>query len=56
MVLCSSCDVVPLKLKKKNGRASNSRGTDFLSSVLTPHRIRWTIPLNKSNLENKTMM
>jgi hypothetical protein len=26
MVLCSSCDVVPLKFKKKNGQASSLPG------------------------------
>jgi hypothetical protein len=44
MVLCSSCDGVPLKFKKKKGQAQITR-TDFFSLVLTPLRIRWTMPL-----------
>jgi hypothetical protein len=44
MVLCCSCDGVPLKEKEKlTGLQFTS--TDYLSLVLTPLRIRWTIPL-----------
>jgi hypothetical protein len=59
MALCSSCDGVPLKFKKENGRASRFTSTDYLSLLLTPLRIRWTIPLKKYNrgeikLEHRT--
>jgi hypothetical protein len=47
MVLCSSCDGVPLKFLKKNGPALQFTSTDFLSLLLTPLRIRWTIPLSE---------
>jgi hypothetical protein len=40
MVLCSSCDGVPLK---RAGLQFTS--TDYLSIALTPVRIRWTVPL-----------
>ncbi len=38
MVLRSYCDGVPLKFQFTR--------TDYLSLVLTPPRIRWTVPLN----------
>jgi hypothetical protein len=44
--LCSYCDGVPLKFKKKNGLQFTS--TDYLSLLLTPLRIHWTIPLTVS--------
>jgi hypothetical protein len=44
MVLCSSCDGVPLKFKKKNGRASSFED-GLIERVLTPLKICWTIPL-----------
>jgi hypothetical protein len=44
MVFCSSCDGVPLNLKRKNKQAS-SLAAQILSLLLTPLRIRWTIPL-----------
>jgi hypothetical protein len=51
MVLCSSCDGVPLKFKKKNRRASSlpARIT-YLSILSTPLRIRWTIPFKEEIL------
>jgi hypothetical protein len=42
MVFCYSCDGVPLKFKKKNGRASS--WPVQIELVLTPLRIRRTIP------------
>jgi hypothetical protein len=46
MVLCSSCDGVPLKFKKINRPGLQYTSTDYLSIVLTPVRICWTIPFN----------
>jgi hypothetical protein len=43
-VLSYCCDGVPLKFKKKNDRLQFT-STDSLSIVLTPLKIRWTIPL-----------
>jgi hypothetical protein len=34
MVLCSSCDAVPLKVKKKNGQTSSLPATDYFSLTL----------------------
>ncbi len=44
MVLCSFCDSFPLKLKKKQA-GLHFTSADYLSLILTPFRIRWTIPL-----------
>jgi hypothetical protein len=44
MVLCSSCEGVPLKFKNKNGGLQFTT-TDYFGLLLTPLRIRWTIPL-----------
>jgi hypothetical protein len=45
MVLCSSCDGVPLKFKKEKWAGLQFTSTDYLSIVSTPFRICWTIPL-----------
>jgi hypothetical protein len=37
---------VPLKVNKKNWPGLQFTRTDYLSLVLTPLRIRWTIPLS----------
>jgi hypothetical protein len=50
MVLCSSCNGIPVKFKKKNGRASSL--TAWI--VETPLRIRWTIPLRELEYEKAT--
>jgi hypothetical protein len=47
MVLCSYCDSVPLKLKKEKLAGLQFTNTDYLSLLLTPLRIRWTIPLRR---------
>jgi hypothetical protein len=44
MVFCFSCDSIPLKFKRKRAGLQFTR-TDYLSLLLTPLRIRWTIPL-----------
>ncbi len=46
MVLCSFCDDVPLKFKKEIWPGLQFTRTDYLSLVLTPLRIRWSIPLS----------
>jgi hypothetical protein len=46
MVFCSFCDGVPLKFEKKRADLQFT-STDYLSIVLTPVRIRWTIPLKE---------
>jgi hypothetical protein len=48
MVLCSFCDGVPLKFKKEKWPGLQFTRTDYLSLVLTPLRIRWTIPLRST--------
>jgi hypothetical protein len=48
MVFCFSCDGVPLKFKKKNGRASSLPAQIFFSLFLTPLKIRWTILLSRA--------
>ncbi len=45
MVLCFFCDGVPLKFDKKNKAGLQFTSTDYLSIVLTPGRIRRTVPL-----------
>jgi hypothetical protein len=45
MVFCSSYDGVPLKFKKKKRAGLQSTSTDYLSLLLSPLRIRWTISL-----------
>ncbi len=52
MVSCSSCDGVPLKFKKKKRAGLQFISTDYLSLLLTPLRIRWTIPLSQVALVN----
>jgi hypothetical protein len=47
MVSCSSCDGVPLKLKKLKRLCHQFTSMDYLSLVLTPLRIRWTVPLGQ---------
>jgi hypothetical protein len=42
MVLCSSCDGVPLTFKKKNGQASSFED-GLIERILTPLKICWTI-------------
>ncbi len=44
MVLCSSCDGVPFKIWKENRTGLQFTSTDYLSIVLTPVRIHWTVP------------
>jgi hypothetical protein len=48
MILCSSYDGVPLKLKKKKQAGLQCTSMDYLSFVLTPLRIFWTIPLSQN--------
>jgi hypothetical protein len=49
MVLCSSCDGVPLKIQKEKRAGLQFTSKDYLSIVLTPLRIRWTTPLKTEN-------
>jgi hypothetical protein len=44
MVLCSSCDGIPLKFKKKRADLQFT-STDQMSLVSTPLRVRWTTHL-----------
>jgi hypothetical protein len=48
MVLFSSCDGVPLKIQKEKRMGVQFTSTNNLNLVLTPLRIRRTIPLRKS--------
>jgi hypothetical protein len=43
LVLCSSCDGV-LKIQKEKQAGLQFTSTNYLSLLLTPLRIRWTIP------------
>ncbi len=47
LVLCSSCDRVPLKFKRKNRAGLQFTSTGRMSIVSKPLRIRWTIPLRE---------
>ncbi len=48
-VLCSFCDGVPLKFEKEKRADLKFTSTDYLSLVLTPLRIRWTVPLSRTH-------
>jgi hypothetical protein len=47
MVLCSFDNGVPLKFQKKHAVGLQFTSTDYLSLVLSPLRIRKTIPLTR---------
>jgi hypothetical protein len=53
MVLCSSCDGVHLQIQKEKRASLQSTITDYLSIILIPVRIHWTMPLkgNSTGLE-----
>jgi hypothetical protein len=50
MVLCSFCDGVPLKFEEKKRAGLLFTSMDYLSIVLTPVRIRWTVPLRMEKI------
>jgi hypothetical protein len=54
MVLCSSFDGVPLKIRKEKWPGIQFMRTDYLSLVLTLVRIRWTLQLSICCLSMKT--
>jgi hypothetical protein len=49
MVLYSSCDGVPLKFEEKKQAGLQFTSTNYLSLVLTPLRICWTVPLSEEH-------
>jgi hypothetical protein len=50
MVFCYSCDGAPFKIQKEKRAGLQFTSKDYLSLLLTPPRIRWTIPLTRHTL------